>query len=88
MTWRLLVAWIALLGAVSAAESSRPRLAVLTDIGGDPDDRQSMVRLMAYANEFQTAPVTREVPADRPWIIEGRKAYADHVALQSSGAAR
>ncbi|HSI62504.1 MAG TPA: nucleoside hydrolase-like domain-containing protein, partial [Candidatus Saccharimonadia bacterium] len=35
---------------MQAAE--RPRLAVLTDIGGDPDDQQSMVRLMVYANEF------------------------------------
>jgi Protein of unknown function (DUF1593) len=26
---------------------------VLTDIGGDPDDRQSMIRLMIYANEFE-----------------------------------
>lgn len=34
------------------AYSERPRLAVLTDIGGDPDDQQSMVRLMVYANEF------------------------------------
>ena len=33
--------------------AARPRLAVLTDIGGDPDDRQSMVRLMIYANEFE-----------------------------------
>jgi hypothetical protein len=31
----------------------RPRLLVLTDIGGDPDDTQSMVRLMLYSNEFQ-----------------------------------
>lgn len=30
----------------------RPRLAILTDIGGDPDDQQSMIRLMVYANEF------------------------------------
>ena len=36
---------------LSAAE--RPRLAVLTDIGGDPDDQQSMIRLMVYANEFE-----------------------------------
>lgn len=36
-----------------AAETSRPRLAVLTDIGGDPDDQQSMIRLMVYANEFE-----------------------------------
>ncbi|QDV33120.1 nucleoside hydrolase-like domain-containing protein [Tautonia plasticadhaerens] len=31
----------------------RPRLVVLTDIGGDPDDMQSMRRLMLYANEFE-----------------------------------
>jgi peptidoglycan/xylan/chitin deacetylase (PgdA/CDA1 family) len=30
----------------------KPRLVVLTDIGGDPDDQQSMIRLMHYANEF------------------------------------
>jgi hypothetical protein len=32
---------------------SRPRLAILTDIGGDPDDQQSLIRLMVYANEFE-----------------------------------
>jgi hypothetical protein len=36
-----------------SAEDIRPRLAVLTDIGGDPDDQQSMIRLMVYANEFR-----------------------------------
>src|SRR6266542_4419566 len=30
----------------------KPRLLVLTDIGGDPDDQQSLVRLLVYANEF------------------------------------
>jgi hypothetical protein len=30
----------------------KPRMVVLTDIGGDPDDQQSMVRLMVYSNEF------------------------------------
>lgn len=38
---------------VGLANAERPRLAILTDIGGDPDDRQSMVRLMLYANEFE-----------------------------------
>ena len=28
-------------------------LLVLTDIGGDPDNQQSMIRLMTYANEFE-----------------------------------
>jgi hypothetical protein len=35
-----------------AAPAAPPRLIVLTDIGGDPDDQQSMVRLMLYSNEF------------------------------------
>lgn len=30
----------------------------------------------AWANEFQTAPVQRDVPADRPWVTEGREALA------------
>jgi hypothetical protein len=32
---------------------AKPRLLVLTDIGGDPDDQQSMIRLMTYASEFE-----------------------------------
>jgi hypothetical protein len=47
---RFLVLVVAWAGIASAAE--RPRLAVLTDIGGDPDDQQSLIRLMVYANEF------------------------------------
>jgi len=34
------------------AAADKPRLLVLTDIGGDPDDQMSMVRLMAYSNQF------------------------------------
>ncbi|MDZ4402721.1 DUF1593 domain-containing protein [Prosthecobacter sp.] len=41
-----------LLTATLHAFAEGSRLAVLTDIGGDPDDQQSMVRLMVYANEF------------------------------------
>src|SRR6266481_4198737 len=36
-----------------ASAVERPRLAVLTDIGGDPDDQQSLIRLMVYTNEFE-----------------------------------
>ncbi|HEY6170380.1 MAG TPA: DUF1593 domain-containing protein [Verrucomicrobiae bacterium] len=39
--------------AFSLAAAERPRLAVFTDIGGDPDDQQSLIRLMVYANEFE-----------------------------------
>src|SRR5262245_13390022 len=42
-------------GASPAAEPApaKPRLLVLTEIGREPDDQQSMIRLMAYANEFE-----------------------------------
>ena len=52
----MIVIWrsiLLILLSVSALGAERPRLCVLTDIGGDPDDRQSMVRLMVYANEFE-----------------------------------
>jgi len=39
--------------ATFALAADRPRLLVLTDIGGDPDDQQAMVRLMLYTNEFE-----------------------------------
>jgi hypothetical protein len=35
-----------------AVPPEKPRLVVLTDIGGDPDDTQSLIRLLLYANEF------------------------------------
>ena len=34
------------------AAEPKPRVFVLTDIGGDPDDQMSMVRLMTYANHM------------------------------------
>lgn len=38
--------------AAAREESKLPRLIVLTDIGDDPDDEQSLVRLLVYANAF------------------------------------
>ena len=46
----LLTVWCA---APAATVSEKPRLIVLTDIGGDPDDTQSMIRLLVYSNEFE-----------------------------------
>ena len=56
MRYALLAALVVLsVGALvaRAADPDKPRLLVLTDIGGDPDDQQSMVRLLLYANEFE-----------------------------------
>ena len=52
--WILLVC---LVGAPCVAQKyrgpePRPRVIIETDAGGDPDDEQSLVRLLVYANEF------------------------------------
>jgi len=44
---------IAALAVGASADENNPRLVVLTDIGGDPDDQQSLIRLMLYSNEFE-----------------------------------
>jgi|TARA_B100000959_G_scaffold86377_1_gene91735 hypothetical protein len=51
MTRALALFLIALL--LPATALTRPRLLVLTDISNEPDDEQSMVRLLCYANELE-----------------------------------
>jgi hypothetical protein len=50
---RLSAILVCLLIAGSSLAARPPRLLVLTDIGGDPDDQQSLVRLLVHANEFE-----------------------------------
>lgn len=38
--------------AVKSYSRDKPSVIVLTDIGGDPDDTQSLVRLLLYSNEY------------------------------------
>ena len=76
-------------GSISAAE--KPRLFVLTDIGGDPDDVMSMVRLMTYTNQIEieglaATHVNRRVNPDR--IQQVVAAYAkvrDNLELHEPG---
>jgi hypothetical protein len=39
--------------APKPAAETRPRLLVLTDVSNEPDDEESLVRLLVYANEFE-----------------------------------
>jgi hypothetical protein len=43
---------VALLAMQLFAQTPRPRLFVLTDLANEPDDEESLVRLLVYANEF------------------------------------
>lgn len=69
-----------------------------TDIGGDPDDQQSMVRLMAYANQFRIeglfasasgTPNELKESLVQPHliheIIDGYAAVRDNLARHESG---
>ena len=38
----------------------------------------------AWANEYQSAPIMLQAPADRPWVIEGRKAMAKGIPAASA----
>ena len=47
--------WIAGVVLVTALmlQAERPRVCVLTDISNEPDDEESLVRFLVYANEFE-----------------------------------
>ncbi len=52
----LAMAFIVVTGTVSAVDDgigTKPRMVAMTDIGGDPDDRQSMVRFLLYCCDFE-----------------------------------
>ncbi len=58
-------------------KSDRPQLIVLTDIGNEPDDAESLVRLLLYTNEIDlkgiAAVTSRHLPATvNPQLIDER----------------
>ncbi len=50
---------------VRAPEATRLRLIIETDAGGDPDDEQSLVRFLLYANEWDVEGILANRPAAR-----------------------
>jgi len=52
--------------AVAADASDRLRLLIETDAGGDPDDEQSLVRFLLYANEWDIEGIIANRPVTRP----------------------
>ncbi len=51
--FRVYLIILTILGVCAVNADQDPRLLVLTDIGQDPDDLQSLIRLLHYANEFE-----------------------------------
>ncbi len=53
LRFALLLSLVLVLGpSALAAPQAKPRIFVLTDIENEPDDAQSLVRLLVYANQF------------------------------------
>ena len=69
--------------AMATAVQDKPRLIVITDIGTEPDDLESMVRLLTYANEFDiegliASPSNHLRDRTYPQLIEARvRAYGE-----------
>lgn len=51
--FRILILLVLLFALPVAGKCQKQRLLITTDIGGDPDDQQSLIRLMVYSNEFE-----------------------------------
>ncbi len=49
----ILIIGVFILSIPVGAVAQKPRLLVTTDIGGDPDDTQSLIRLMLYTCDFE-----------------------------------
>jgi hypothetical protein len=66
--FKSLLVLLVLLPSALLAAADKPRLFVLTDIGGDPDDQMSLVRLLTYANHFELEGLVATPPggATRP----------------------
>jgi hypothetical protein len=70
-----------------------PRVVILTDIGGDPDDQQSLVRLLVYSNELEIegiacSPFSTSVENSMNFAKEIIDAYGhvrSNLALHASG---
>ncbi|OQB15012.1 MAG: hypothetical protein BWY15_00827 [Firmicutes bacterium ADurb.Bin193] len=69
-----------ILMASADSEPIKPRLLVTSDIGGDPDDKQSMVRLMCYSNEFDLEGyVCTALKKDKGEGIQPHPEYANEI---------
>ena len=82
----LAIATAAAAGALSVPASAKHRVVVMTDIGGDPDDMQSLVRYLLYACDFENEGFTTGFghghdKRTRPELIRERiEAYSKVVA--------
>jgi hypothetical protein len=70
-------------GAATGAE--KPRLLVLTDISNEPDDEESLVRLLVYANEFD---IEGLIATTSVWLRNKTRPDIIHRSIEAYGKVR
>jgi hypothetical protein len=81
MPLAIFIACLLAYGMVMSAQPDKPRVVILTDISNEPDDQQSLVRFLTYANEFDvegliaTTSCWRQRDPDLPAILGVLDAY-------------
>ena len=92
-TWAAALAALTLPGA-AVADARHPRLFVLTDIGNEPDDQMSLVRLLLYANEIDIEGIaattsvwqkTKASPDIAAAVLAGYAAVLPNLRANASG---
>jgi hypothetical protein len=73
----ILLSLLLLASAFQIQAADRLRLIVETDAGGDPDDEQSLVRFLLYANEWDVEGII----ANRPLAREGENDNTERTGL-------
>src|SRR3979490_933989 len=63
--WASAALFLAFVLAGPAKGTERLRVLIETDAGGDPDDEQSLVRFLLYANEWDVEGIIASRPAAR-----------------------
>ena len=69
----------------SAEAPGKARLIVITDIGNEPDDQMSLVRLLLYSNEID---IEGLIAATSTWQREKTHPETIHALISAYGAVR
>ncbi len=87
--WTGLMAGYLMTTALSVAEvwdpGEKARVVVLTDISNEPDDEQSLVRFLVYANEYQVEGI---VATTSTWLRSGTREDLIRRAIEAYGQVR
>lgn len=85
MPYLLILLCAILIPTQTALAASKPRLVVLTDISNEPDDEESLVRLLVYSNEYD---IEGLVATTSVWLRDKTRADLIRRSVEAYGRVR